>query len=73
MKFECCLLSARDDYVLTAVVCVVSFSFAAVTELILRCKTTKGVVEKRVKHDAEFVAVSQRFSHVAQLSHIVFS
>jgi hypothetical protein len=30
-------------------------SFAAVAELILSCKTTKGVVEKRVKHDAEWV------------------
>jgi hypothetical protein len=42
-------------------VVVVSFSFRllAVTELILRCKTTKGVVEKRVKHDAELVQVSR--------------
>jgi hypothetical protein len=43
--------------VLTVVVCIVSFSFAAVAELILRCKTTKGVVEERVKHDAEDVKV----------------
>jgi hypothetical protein len=41
--------------VLTVVVCVVSFAFAAVAELILCCKTTEGVVEKRFKHDAEEV------------------
>ncbi len=44
---------------LIVVVCVVSFSFAAVAELILRCKTTKGVVERRVKDDAEWVYVSR--------------
>jgi hypothetical protein len=49
--------SARGDCVLTVVVCVVSFAFAAVTELILRCKTTKGVVEKRFKHDVGVVFV----------------
>jgi hypothetical protein len=50
--------SARDDCVLTVVVCVVSFRLLAVTELILRCKTTwKGVVERRVMHDAEDVFV----------------
>ncbi len=27
-------------------------------DLILRCKTTKGVAEQRVKHDAEKVEVS---------------
>jgi hypothetical protein len=43
--------------VLTVVVCVMSFTFASVTELILRYKTTKGVVEKRFKHDAEIVYV----------------
>jgi hypothetical protein len=61
--------------VLTVVVCVVVVSFASVTELklILRCKTTKGIVEERVKHGAENVFVSRRFLHVAQLSHIVFS
>jgi hypothetical protein len=50
---------ARGDCVLTVVVCVVSFRLLAVTELILRCKTTKGVVVKRVKHDANGVAVSR--------------
>ncbi len=35
--------------------------FASVAELILHCKTTRGVVEKHVKDDAEFVAVSQDF------------
>jgi hypothetical protein len=48
---------ARGDCVLTVVVRVVPFSFASVAELILRCETTKGVVEKRVKHDAEEVDV----------------
>ena len=47
--------SARGDCVLTVVVCVVSF--ASVTELILRCKTAKGVVEERVEHDAAEVNV----------------
>jgi hypothetical protein len=28
-------------------------------ELILRCKTTKGIVEKLVKHDADGVSVSR--------------
>ncbi len=51
------LFAPRGDCALTVVVCVVLFSFAAVTELILRCKMTKGVVEKRVKHDAERVDV----------------
>jgi Leucine-rich repeat (LRR) protein len=32
-------------------------SFASVTELILRCKRTRGVVEQSVKHDAEGVYV----------------
>jgi hypothetical protein len=50
---------------------VVSFALLAVTELILRCKMTKGIVERRIKHDAK-VDVS-RCLHVAQLSHIVFS
>jgi hypothetical protein len=40
-----------------------------VTELILRCKTTKGVVEKIVKHDAEQVFVSQRFACRSALTH----
>jgi hypothetical protein len=36
-------------------------SLSSVTELILilRCKTTKGVVDERVKHDAEKVYVSR--------------
>jgi hypothetical protein len=70
LKFECCSLCYC---VLTVVVCVVSIRLLAVTELILRCKTTKGIVEERVKHGAENVLVSRRFLHVAQLSHIVFS
>ena len=45
------------DCVLTVVVCVVVVSFAAVTELILRCKTTNGVVGRRFEHDAEKVDV----------------
>ena len=32
-------------------------AMASVTEVILRCKTTKGVVKKRVNHDAEEVCV----------------
>jgi hypothetical protein len=32
-------------------------SFASVTELILRCKRTRSVVEQSVKHDAEGVYV----------------
>ncbi len=59
LKFECCSLCSRGDCVLTVVVCVVSFAFASVAELILRCKTTKGVVEQLVKHDAEVVEVSR--------------
>jgi hypothetical protein len=57
--------------VLTVVVCVVVVSFAAVTELILRCKTTEGVVEKRFEHDDDVVEVSRRFLPIAQLSYIV--
>jgi hypothetical protein len=38
-------------------VCVVSF--AAVAELILPCKTTEGVVEKRFKDDAALIDVSR--------------
>jgi hypothetical protein len=45
--------------------------FAAVTELILRCTTTKGVVEKRFEHDDDVVEVSRRFLPIAQLSYIV--
>jgi hypothetical protein len=59
LKFDCCSLSARGDCVLTVVVCIVSFSFASVAALILRCKTTQGVVEERVKHDADRVNVSR--------------
>jgi hypothetical protein len=33
-----------------------------VAELILRCKKTKGVVERRVELDAELVQVSRRFA-----------
>ncbi len=42
-----------------------------VTELIdiLRCKTTKGVVEKPVKHDAEWIRVSRRFARRSALTH----
>jgi hypothetical protein len=57
LKFEFLLVGARGDFVLNVAACVVSF--AAVDELILRCKTTKGVVEKRVMDDAEFVNVSR--------------
>jgi hypothetical protein len=49
LKFEFVVRSARGDCVLNVV--------ASVTELILRCKTTKGVVEKRVEHRAEQVDV----------------
>jgi hypothetical protein len=59
LKFEFVVRSARGDCVLNVVVCVVSSSFATVAELILRCKTTKGVVEERVKRDAEVVYVSR--------------
>jgi Leucine-rich repeat (LRR) protein len=55
--------------VLTVVVCVVSFLFAAVAELILRCKTTNGVVVKRFKDDAERVDVSRRFARRSALTH----
>ena len=58
--------SARGDCVLTVVVCVVVVSFAAVTELILRCKTTKGVVEKRFKHNAEWISFGVR-DHVKEV------
>jgi Leucine-rich repeat (LRR) protein len=50
--------------VLIVVVC-----FAAVAELILRCKTTNGVVEKRFKDDAEVVDVSRRFACRSALTH----
>ncbi len=53
------------DCVLTVVVCVVSGSFAAVTELI---KTTFGVVENRVKHDAVRVEVSRRLARRSVLT-----
>jgi hypothetical protein len=43
--------------VLTVIVCVLSF--AAVAEVVLPCKTTEGVVEKRFEHDAERVFVSR--------------
>jgi hypothetical protein len=58
LKFECCSLSARGDCVLTVVVRRV-VCFAAVTELIFRCKTTKGVVEERFEDDVEEVIVSR--------------
>jgi hypothetical protein len=44
--------------VLTVVACVV-LAAVALVELILRCKTTIGVGEKRFKHDAEWVDVSR--------------
>ena len=58
MKFEIVVRSARVDCVLTVVVRRVE-SFGAVTELTLRCKTTEGVVEELVEHDAEEVYVSR--------------
>jgi hypothetical protein len=51
-EFEFCL----RDGVLTVVARVVS---AAVAELILRCKTTEGVVERRVRHDTDEVNVRE--------------
>jgi hypothetical protein len=50
--------------------CAVPFrgSFAAVAELMLRCKTTKGVVEKRVENDAEVVHVSRRLARRSALT-----
>jgi hypothetical protein len=61
LKFECCLLSSRalfaDCRCLRRVV-----SFASVVELILRCKTTEGVVKERIKHDAELVHVRGKFA-----------
>jgi hypothetical protein len=44
-KFEFCSLFARGDRVLTLTVVVCTVSFAPVTELILRCKTTNGVIK----------------------------
>jgi len=48
-------------------------SFAAVAvaeaEVVLRCKTTNGVVERRFERDADVVNVSRDHLHVAQLSH----
>jgi hypothetical protein len=40
-----------------------------VAELILRCKTTEGVVEKRVEHDAEVVYVRRCFARRSALTH----
>jgi Leucine-rich repeat (LRR) protein len=37
--------------------------------ILLRCKTTGGVVEKRFKHDAEFVDVSRRAARRSALTH----
>ncbi len=52
---------------------VVSFRLLAVTELILilHCETTNvvSVVEKRVKHDADFVHVSRIFARRSTLTH----
>jgi hypothetical protein len=42
-------------------------------KLVLRCKTTNGVVNERVKRDADVVNVSRDHLHIAQRSHIVFS
>jgi hypothetical protein len=47
--------------------CVVSF--AAVAEVVLRCKTTNGVVEKRFNDDAEMVYVSRSTSRALSLTH----
>ncbi len=38
-------------------------------QLILRCKTTFGVVEKRFKDDAERVDVRRRFARRSALTH----
>jgi hypothetical protein len=43
----------------TVVKCVVSFAAVAEAEVAVRCKTTKGVVERRFEHDAELVNVSR--------------
>jgi hypothetical protein len=42
--------------------------FASVAELILRCKTTEGVVTKRVMHDVGGVAVRRRFARRSALT-----
>ncbi len=39
------------------------------TELILRCKTTEGVVEERLEHDDAVVTVSRLFAHRSALTH----
>jgi len=40
-----------------------------VAEVVLRCKTTKGVVEKRFEHDTRVVSVSRRFARRSDLTH----
>ena len=65
--------SARGDCVLKLLLlCVVVLSCSrlfAVAELILRCKTTYGVVERRVQHVAKGVSVSRRFTRRSALTH----
>jgi hypothetical protein len=41
----------------------------SVTEVVLHCKTTNGIVEKRFKHDAEVVQVSRWFARRSALTH----
>jgi hypothetical protein len=41
----------------------------SVAELILRCNTTNGVLEKRVRHDAEHVNVTRRLSQPLTSAH----
>jgi len=47
------------DCVPTVVKCVVSFAAVAEAEVVLRCKTTKDVVERWFEHDAALVNVSR--------------
>jgi len=42
----------------TVVKCVLSFAAVAEAEVVLRCKTTKDVFEKRFKDDTDVVDVS---------------
>jgi hypothetical protein len=55
LKFEFCLLCSQR----LCADCHFCASFAAVAEAVLQCKTTKGVVEIGVKHDADVVSVSR--------------
>jgi Leucine-rich repeat (LRR) protein len=49
-------------------------SFAAVAEVVFRCKTTDGVVEKRFEHDAQQVDVCRSSlmlsSHISRRFHL---